>query len=92
MERHLHRRLTSFCDLVTGPYEQASLSQRVLKLYDVAGLDRMTNHSRKKTRCTELCEAGMSIYVVTARAGQRHISVTAIYLTANIMRKAVGLT
>ena len=69
------------------------LCQLFLKLYDDAGLDRMTSHSGRRTFCTKLCEAGTSIHIVAALAGHRHIATTAVYLTANpnIMRKAVEL-
>lgn len=68
-----------------------SLVQVFGRFYKQAGLSNATSHSGRRSFCTKLCEAGTSIHIVAALAGHRHISTTAVYLTANpnIMRKAV---
>lgn len=70
------------------------LCQRVLQLYDAAGVDRATTHSGRRTFCTRLAERGTAIHIIAALAGHRNVATTMVYLTANetMMRAAVEMS
>ena len=69
------------------------LCQRVLKLYDEAGVDRATSHSGRRTFITTLAHKGVNVRVLAALAGHRSIATTQRYidLNENVLRAAVEM-
>lgn len=69
------------------------LCQLFLKLYDDAGLDRMTSHSGRRTFITTLAHKGVNVRVLAALAGHRSITTTQRYidLNENVLRSAVEM-
>ena len=69
------------------------LCQVMLKLYDVAGLDRATSHSTRRTFITTLAHKGVNVRVLAALAGHKSITTTQRYieLNENVLRAAVEL-
>jgi integrase/recombinase XerD len=69
------------------------LCQRFIQLYVGAGLDKATSHSGRRTFITHLAHKGVSVRVLAALAGHKHIGTTQRYieLNDNVLRAAVEM-
>lgn len=69
------------------------LCQRMLQLYDEAGLDKATSHSGRRTFITNLAHKGVNVRVLAALAGHRNIATTQRYIELNehVLREAIEL-
>jgi integrase/recombinase XerD len=66
---------------------------RFCTLYDAAGVDAATSHSGRRTFITGLANRGVSVRVLAALAGHRHIATTQRYIDINegMIKQAVEL-
>ena len=69
------------------------LCQVMLKLYDDAGLDRVTTHSPRRTFITTLAHKGINVRTLAVLARHQHISTTQRYIDTNelALREAIEL-
>ena len=70
-----------------------TMSQLFLELYGSCGLRGCSSHSGRKTFITRLADKGVSVHLLAALAGHRHISTTQRYITVNdaLLARAVEL-
>jgi integrase/recombinase XerD len=67
------------------------LCQRVLQLYDAAGVDAATSHSGRRGFITALADKGINVRVIAELAGHSSIQTTQRYIELNerVLRQAV---
>ena len=70
-----------------------TMSQLFLDIYHSCGLRGCSSHSGRKTFITRLADKGVSVHLLAALAGHRHISTTQRYITVNeaLLARAVEL-
>ena len=70
-----------------------TMSQLFLEIYHSLGLRGCSSHSGRKTFITRLADKGVSVHLLAALAGHRHISTTQRYITVNeaLLARAVEL-
>ena len=75
------------------PFSANGLCILMLKLYDRAGLDKVTTHSPRRSFITTLAHKGVNVRVLAALAGHSSIATTQRYidLNENVLRAAVEL-
>ena len=69
------------------------LCQRFIQLYALAGLDKATSHSGRRTFITNLANKGVNVRVLAALAGHKHIGTTQRYIELNdaVLKAAVEM-
>jgi integrase/recombinase XerD len=70
-----------------------TMSQLFLDIYHSLGLRGCSSHSGRKTFITRLADKGVSVHLLAALAGHKHISTTQRYITVNeaLLSRAVEL-
>ena len=70
-----------------------TMSQLFLDIYGSCGLRGCSSHSGRKTFITRLADKGVSVHLLAALAGHKHISTTQRYITVNeaLLARAVEL-
>ena len=70
-----------------------TMSQLFLDIYHSCGLRGCSSHSGRKTFITRLADKGVSVHLLAALAGHKHISTTQRYITVNeaLLARAVEL-
>jgi integrase/recombinase XerD len=76
-----------------GAFSANTMSQLFLELYHSCGLTGCSSHSGRKTFITRLADKGVSVHLLAALAGHKHISTTQRYITVNeaLLARAVEL-
>ena len=82
-----------FTSKVGTAFSPNSLVQVFGRVYTASGIDQATSHAGRHFFLTSLANKGVAIHVLSALAGHRNLSTTAVYLHANstLLRSAVEL-
>jgi hypothetical protein len=79
------RAQTWYCD---GPLGVNKISKIMSKIAEMGGLSgRYTNHSVRRTMCTQLFQSGISPILIAQLSGHRNVNSLAQYTTASIQQQ-----